>query len=186
VPRDRQRRAFRHDAPVDYGPIRAGFQRVRAGLAVAILGVAAGGIALGVPGASLKAAAFAVVVADALVRSRRDGRPLGSLSVDGFVAGFAAGAGSMIEAPLVAFGAYALAASLSFGGLRTLGAVVAMTSAGAAVRLAITGLADPGPTPGAAALLHWFETGVYLLALGLTLTAAGRRPPSPPNVAPRR
>jgi signal transduction histidine kinase len=164
---------LQHDAPVDYGPIRAAFQRVRAGLALAVLGLAVAGIALGVPGAWIKAAAFATVVADALVRSRREGRPLGSLSVDGFVAGFAAGAGSMIEAPLVAFGAYALAASLTFGGLRTLVTVAAISSAGLAARFAVSGLAD-GSTPQLAALLHWLEVGVFLVALGLTLTAAGR------------
>jgi signal transduction histidine kinase len=161
-------------APVDYGPIRAGFQRVRALLAATILLLAIAGLAGGVPGSALKALAFGTVVADALVRSRREGRPLGSLSVDGFVAGFAVGAGATFDAPLVAFGAYALAASLTFGGLRTLLAVTGMTGAGLVTHFAVAGLARPGSMPAVAELLDWLEVGVYVIALGLTLTAAGR------------
>lgn len=132
------------------------------------------GLAAGVPGSALKAAAFGIVVADALIRSRRDGRPLGSLSVDGFVAGFAAGTGLAIGSPLVAFGAYALAASLTFGGLRTLVAVAGMTGVGIVARTAIQGPSDGVTVPAAGVLLDWLEVGVYVIALGLTLTAAGR------------
>ncbi|MEX1208554.1 MAG: HAMP domain-containing sensor histidine kinase, partial [Acidimicrobiia bacterium] len=167
-------RSSKPGAPVDYGPIRAGFQRVRALLAGTILVLATAGIAAGVPGSGLKAAAFGTVVADALIRSRREGRPLGSLSVDGVVAGFAAGAGAMFDAPLVAFGAYALAASLTFGGLRTLLAVTGMTGVGLVARSAVQGITEPGSVPATGVLFDWLEVGVYVVALGLTLTAAGR------------
>jgi signal transduction histidine kinase len=167
-------RSSKPGAPVDYGPIRGGFQRVRALLAGTILVLAIAGIAAGVPGSALKAVAFGTVVADALIRSRREGRPLGSLSVDGAVAGFAAGAGAMFDAPLVAFGAYALAASLTFGGLRTLLAVTGMTGVGLVARSAVQGITDAGSVPAAGLLFDWLEVGVYVVALGLTLTAAGR------------
>lgn len=164
----------RPGAPVDYGPIRAAFQRVRAGLALAVFVLAIVGLAQGIPGSAVKAAAFGIVITDALIRSRRAGRPLGSLAVDGFVVGFAGGAGAMFDAPLVAFGAYALAASLTFGGLRTLVAVVAVTSTGLVTRFAVESLTTPALTPSAAVALDWLEVGVYVVALGLTLTAAGR------------
>jgi signal transduction histidine kinase len=167
-------RSSKPGAPVDYGPIRAGFQRVRALLAGIILVLAIAGIAAGVPGSAIKAVAFGTVVADALIRSRREGRPLGSLSVDGVVAGFAAGAGAMFDAPLVAFGAYALAASLTFGGLRILLAVTGMTGVGLVARSAVQGITDAGSVPATGVLLDWLEVGVYVVALGLTLTAAGR------------
>lgn len=160
--------------PADYGPIRAPFQRVRAGLGLVVLLLAIAGLAAGVPGSALKAVAFGALITDALIRSRRADRPLGSLSVDGFVVGLAGGAGSMVDAPLVAFGAYALAASLTFGGLRTLLAVVGVTSAGLVTRFAAEGFTHPGSTPSSAIVLHWAEVGVYVIALGLTLTAAGR------------
>lgn len=171
---DRDSRSRPPDAPVDYGPIRAGFQRVRAGLGLAVLVLALSGLALGVPGSAIKAAAFGAVVADALIRSRRNGGRLGSLSIDGLAAGLAAGAGTLVEAPLVAFAAYALAAAMTFGGLRTLLTVAAATAAGLAGRFALSGIAGAGATPSAAPALQWIETGVYVTALGLTLTAAGR------------
>ena len=167
-------RSPRPNAPVDYGPIRAGFQRVRALLAGTVLLLALAGLGAGVPGSALKAVAFGIIVADALIRSRREGRPLGSLSVDGFVAGFALGVGAVFDAPLVAFGAYALAASLTFGGLRTLVAVTGMTGAGLVARYAVQGITDPGSVPSAGILFDWLEVGVYVIALGLTLAAAGR------------
>jgi signal transduction histidine kinase len=174
VTTDRDSRSSHPAAPVDYGPIRAGFQRVRAGLGLAVLVLALAGLARGVPGSAIKAVAFGAVVADALIRSRRSGGPLGSLSIDGLAAGLAAGAGTLVEAPLVAFAAYALAAAMTFGGLRTLLTVAGATAAGLAGRVALSGIAGAGVTPPAAAPLQWIEAGVYVTALGLTLTAAGR------------
>jgi signal transduction histidine kinase len=80
----------------------------------------------------------------------------------------------MFDAPLVAFGAYALAASLTFGGLRTLLAVTGMTGVGLVARSAVQGITDAGSVPAAGLLFDWLEVGVYVVALGLTLTAAGR------------
>ncbi|HSM02401.1 MAG TPA: HAMP domain-containing sensor histidine kinase [Acidimicrobiia bacterium] len=146
---------------------------MRAGLALVILALALIGLALGVPGSWIKVVAFGTVVADALIRSRKDGRPAGSLTVDGLAAGLAAGIGTMIEAPIAAFVAYALAAAMTFGGLRTLITLAGATTAGVAVRIFLD--ANGGSaTPPAAVPLQWLEAGVYLTALGLTLTAAGR------------
>lgn len=173
MPTEREARDTRPSAPVDYGPIRAGFQRVRAGLALVILALALVGLAVDVPGSGIKVAAFSAVIADALIRSRREGRPTGSLTVDGLAAGLAAGVGAMVEAPLAAFVAYAVAAAMTFGGLRTLITVAGATTAGVLGRLIVDAGAGTATSP-AAINLQWVEAGVYLTALGLTLTAAGR------------
>jgi signal transduction histidine kinase len=49
-----------------------------------------------------------------------------------------------------------------------------MTGAGLVTHFAVAGLARPGSMPAVAELLDWLEVGVYVIALGLTLTAAGR------------
>ena len=172
MPTTRDPRDTRPSAPVDYGPIRAGFQRVRAGLALAVLGLALVGLTLGIPGSGLKAAAFGALLVDALFRARGDGRPRVSFTVDAFVAGLAVGAGSMIPVPAVAFGAYALAAAVTFGGPRTLPVVAGAAALGVAGRLVLA--SNAGATPSAAGPLHWMEAGIYLVALSLTLVAAGR------------
>jgi signal transduction histidine kinase len=173
VPTTRDLRETRRSAPVEYGPIRAGFQRVRAALALSVLALALIGLVLGIPGSALKAAAFGAVLTDALIRSRREGGPAGSLTVDGLAAGLAVGAGSMIEVPATAFAAYVLAAAVPFGGIRTLAAVTVATGVAVVGRLVI-GPASASATPGSAVVLQWVEAAVFLVALGLTLMAAGR------------
>ncbi|HUG74562.1 MAG TPA: HAMP domain-containing sensor histidine kinase [Acidimicrobiia bacterium] len=157
---------------MDYRSARLAFQRSRAAMALALLGVAAFGIVGEVPGSVLKASVIALVVVDALVRTRIKGGPLTPLAVDALAAGAVLGVGTQGGIALVAFGAYAVAAAITFTGIRGLLVVGVASAAGVAIRLAIGTAAVITPTTTA---IQWTEASLFLGALALTLMAGARR-----------
>lgn len=159
-------------APVDYESMRTAFQRVRAGLVLGLLVMALIALAVGVPLAGLKAAVLPLVALDALVRSRRVGSPLASLLVDGAAAGLVVGVGTSYQVPLIAFIAYATAASIMLAGTAPLLAVLGTMGATLALRMALLDSSRPEATFEAA--FSWIETGALLAALTLTLMAGAK------------
>ncbi|MEX2322308.1 MAG: HAMP domain-containing sensor histidine kinase [Acidimicrobiia bacterium] len=141
-------------------------------MAFALLGVAAFGIVRQVPGSVLKALVIGFVVVDALVRAHSKGGPLTPLAVDALAAGAVLGVGTQGGIALVAFGAYAVAAAITFTGIRGLLVVGVASAVGVAIRFAIGTAAVITPTTTA---IQWTEASLCLGALALTLMAGTRR-----------
>lgn len=141
-------------------------------MALALLGVAAFAIAHQVPGSVLKASVIGFVVVDALVRTRTKGGPLTPLAIDALAAGAVLGVGTQGGIALVAFGAYAVAAAITFTGIRGLLVVGVASAAGVAIRFFIGTTAVITPTTTA---IQWTEASLCLGALALTLMAGARR-----------
>ena len=157
---------------MDYRSARLAFQRSRAAMALALLGVAAFGIVREVPGSVLKASVIGFVVIDALVRAHSKGGPLTPLAIDALAAGAVLGTGTQGGIALVAFGAYAVAAAITFTGVRGLLVVGFASAAGVAIRFAIGTAAVITPTT---TVIQWTEASLSLGALALTLMAGARR-----------
>jgi signal transduction histidine kinase len=161
------------NGPVDYRSVRVAYQRVRAMVAAGLLVLAVTGAVLGIPGSILKSAVIGAVLVDAVVRSRVSGGPVTPFVIDALAAGAVLGVGTHAGIPLVAFGAYATAAAITFAGSSGLARVIPAFAAGIALRLTVIPSAADATTTISA--LQWAETAVLLGALTLTLMAGARR-----------
>ena len=140
----------------------------RAALGVVLLGLAAAGWALGVPGAYLKAAAAALIILHA-VFDLPAANPLPALLIDTVLFCAAAGLADQTHGPLVAVVAYVLSAAILLLPRRLLPAVVVAVGGGVTLRLLV--LPSP-PAPDPAALLNGIEGAAYLAALALMILSA--------------
>jgi signal transduction histidine kinase len=158
---------------VDYRSVRVAYQRARAIIAAGLLGLAIVGVALAIPGSIVKAVILGGVVVDAALRSTKAGGPMTPLVIDALAAGAVLGVGAHAGMPLVAFGAYAAAASVTFAGGSGLARVIPALAVGIALRLTV--LPSPAEVTTAMTALQWAETAVLLGALALTLMAGAGR-----------
>jgi signal transduction histidine kinase len=161
----------RRDPPVDYGPVRPWLQRVRALLVGVLLLVCLVGLVAGLENIWLPATACAVVMVDALIRSRLESGVTGSLVVDAMAVGLAIGFVEGTEPALIAATAYLVTAAMAFGGLRTL----AMATGSLAVALGANVLLpfpDAAITTTLARLIIWVAVIVFLTAMLFTLLSA--------------
>jgi signal transduction histidine kinase len=164
-------RIRRFEAPVDYGEIQPWLQQVRAVAATVILVVTAFGIYLGVADIELSAAMAAVVVVHSLVRRRTPHSATEVLVIDAVTISIALGVSDHAHTPLVAAAAYLIAASVAFGGLKTLFWALSAFGASIAIRPL---LPIPGPTtlPFAGEIIGWVVVAVLLGGVALSLLAA--------------
>jgi signal transduction histidine kinase len=172
APSDRRsegRSRSRDAAPVDYAPIRPAYQAVRAGLAAALIALTGAGLAAGVPGSLFEMALLALVLVDALIRIRRRGSILPSLLVDLVIGGLTVGAGTDVEAAMVAFVAYLLTASVLLLSPRRV--VLLLAAAPIVVGIRMTWLATEQSAELSAALARG-ELTVFLVAMTLILLAS--------------
>lgn len=155
-------------APICYREVRTAGRLSRAALGVVLLGLAAAGWALGVPGAYLKAAAAALIILHA-VFDLPAANPLPALLIDTVLFCAAAGLADQTHGPLVAVVAYVLSAAILLLPRRLLPAVVVAVGGGVTLRLLV--LPSP-PAPDPAALLNGIEGAAYLAALALMILSA--------------
>jgi signal transduction histidine kinase len=161
----------RFEAPVDYGVIYPWLQRVRAAAAAVIFVTSVIGGFQHVPGAAFPLALAAVVVIHALIRSRTAHSPTESLVIDGVVVAIGLGSSGQAEAPLVAAAAYLIAASITFGGLKSLAASLGAFGVAVAVRPLLP-IPDPSSMAGTANTMLLVAVAVFLSAVALSLMAA--------------
>jgi signal transduction histidine kinase len=159
------------EAPVDYGMISPWLQRVRAIAAGIIFITSLIGGFHHVPGAVFPLALAAAVAVHAIARSRTVHSPTESLVIDAFVVSIGLGSSSQAEAPLVAAAAYLIAASITFGGLKSLVASLTTFAAAVAVRPLLP-IPDPSSMVGTAETMLWVAVGVFLGAVALSQMAA--------------
>lgn len=162
-----------HRGPVDYRSVRVAYQRVRALLALGLTGLAVVAFQAELPGATIKVSVMALIATDALVRSRVRSGPVTPLVIDSLAAGAFLGFGTIAGLPLIAFGAYAVAAAITFAGTRSLAWAGIALIAGITARLTV--LPAPTEITPMITILQWAEAIVCLTALALTIMAGARR-----------
>ncbi|MCH7584701.1 MAG: HAMP domain-containing histidine kinase [Acidobacteria bacterium] len=164
-------RLRRFEAPVDYGEIQQWLQQVRAAAASVILVATLFGIYIGVADIELSAAMAAVVVVHSLVRRRTPHSVTEVLVIDAVTISVGLGVSVQAHTPLVGAAAYLIAASVAFGGLKTL--FWALSAFGASIALRPL-LPAPGPTtlPFAGEMIGWIAVAVFLSAVALSFLAA--------------
>ncbi|MDX1690663.1 MAG: HAMP domain-containing sensor histidine kinase [Acidimicrobiia bacterium] len=161
-------------APLDYEAMRRTFQRVRAFAGLCFLAAAAIGAVVGDDGSLLRAAAFAALVADALVRIRLTSGALPSIGLDVLVGALVVGAGDHPEASLAAFLAYLIVVTVVFAGTPHL--VWLLASALGLIALRATVLPSMGTGSGEVDLLiGLLETGILLVGIAVLLMAGATR-----------
>ncbi|MEE9205529.1 MAG: HAMP domain-containing sensor histidine kinase [Acidimicrobiia bacterium] len=164
-------RIGRFEAPVDYGEIQPWLQQVRAAAASVILVATLIGIYIGVADIELSAAMAAVVVVHSLVRRRTPHSATEVLVIDAVTIAIGLGVSTHAHTPLVAAAAYLIAASVAFGGLKTLFWALSAFSAPIVLRPL---LPVPGPTtlPFLGEMIGWIAVAVFLTGVALSLLAA--------------
>ncbi len=157
-------------APVCYREVRTAARLSRGALGVVLLGLAAAGWALGIPGAYLKAAAAALIILHAVI-DLPAANPLPSLMIDAVLLCAAAGLADQAHGPIVGAVAYILSAAVLLLPRHLVPMVAVALAGGAALRF----LAFPSSAGGDhGALLAGIESGMYLAALALLIVGAAR------------
>ena len=164
-------RIGRFEAPVDYQDIRVSLQHVRVGAASIIFTASAISVYFDVPGASVSAALALAVMIHAFVRSRMPHSPTEVLVVDAIAISMGLGAGDHASAPLIAGVAYLIAASLTFGGLKSLLWTLSSISPSIMIRTLLR-VPDPATLPTAGEVIGFVTIAVFLTAIALSLMAA--------------
>ena len=161
----------RFAAPVDYGPIRPWIQRVRAAAAAIVAAACGAGVLIGIPYVWVPGVAAGIIVVHALTRGRTVASPVESLVVDAIflVAGL-----SIVEHTdpvFIAAAAYFIAASITFGGVRTL--IVVLSVYGAAIALEpLAAIPSAIPLSASGQPILWLTVAVFLGGVAVSLTAA--------------
>jgi signal transduction histidine kinase len=178
-------------APVEYGPIRPSIQRVRAGAGLIVVVACAAGVFTGVPGSWLPATAAGLITLHALTRGRTVAPASESMLVDAVcvVAGLALVQDT--DQILIAAAAYLIAGALTFGGARTLIAVL-LGYGTAIVVQSVLPLPEPNPPPYSGEPIIWLTVALFLggvavcLASAATAVAGARRRQEQALTAERR
>jgi signal transduction histidine kinase len=129
------------------------------------------GWASGIPGATLKAAAGALVILHAALDTRSP-HPLGALCLDGVFLCATAGLGRDIHGALVGAVAFVLAAALLLLPLRLVPVAITALGAGAGLRLLVFASPPGAVAGGTAGALTAGESAMYVIAFGLTILGA--------------
>ena len=164
-------RIGRFEAPVDYGEIRPWLQRVRATGAGIVLVAALFSVLFDAPSAGFQAAMAAAVMAHAFLRARVPHSATEVLVIDALAVSIVFGGPNQTAAPLIAAAAYLIAASVTFGGLRSLMWALGSFGLSIVVRPFLP-IPDSMVFPVAAEIVDWVTISVFLGALALTLMTA--------------
>ncbi|MEE8497200.1 MAG: HAMP domain-containing sensor histidine kinase, partial [Acidimicrobiia bacterium] len=164
-------RMGRFEPPVDYRRVQPWLLTVRAAAASVILAATALGMYFGVAGIELSAAMAAVVLVHSLVRRRMPHSPTEVLVIDAITISVGLGVNAHAHTQFVGAAAYLIAASVAFGGLKTL--FWSLGAFGASIMLQPL-LPGPDPTtlPLAGEIIGWVAVAVFLSGVALSLLAA--------------
>jgi signal transduction histidine kinase len=156
---------------VDYRALRPLIQSLRAGIAAALLAGALAGMAFDVAWSEPRAAAYGVVLADAVLRIRWTSNALWFLTVDALACGMVVGLGGSIGGPLIALLAYLIAAGTLLVPRRRVAWVFVAMGAALAARIQTVGIgpAHVSDQSGPLQAFEWGEAGALLLGCSLLL-----------------
>ena len=164
-------RVRRFEAPVDYRRVQQWLLPVRAVAASLILAATALGIYFDVPGIELSAAMAAIVLIHSVVRRRTPHSPTEVLVIDAVTISIALGINAHAHTQLVGAAAYLIAASVAFGGLKTLFWTLGAFGASIIFQPLLPG-PDPTTLPLAGEIIGWVAVAVFLGGVALSLLAA--------------
>lgn len=164
-------RMGRFEPPVDYRRVQPWLLTVRAAAASVLLGATALGMYFGIAGIELSAAMAAVVLVHSVVRRRMPHSATEVLVIDAVTISIALGVNAHAHTQLVGAAAYLIAASVAFGGLKTL--VWALSAFTGTIMLQpILPGPDPTTLPLAGEIIGWVAVAVFLSGVALSLLAA--------------
>ena len=164
-------RVGRFEAPVDYRRVRQWLLTVRAVAASLILAATVLGIYFDVPGIELSAAMAAIVLIHSVVRLRTPHSPTEVLVIDAITISIALGIYAHAHTQLVGAAAYLIAASVAFGGLKTLFWTLGAFGASIILQPLLPG-PEPTTLPVAGEIIGWVAVAVFLGGVALSLLAA--------------
>lgn len=164
-------RIGRFEAPVDYRVIQPRLQEVRALAASVLLVATTIGMYLGIEGAGLPAAMAAIVLVHSLARRRTPHSPTEVLVIDALAISMGLSLSADAHTPLVGAAAYLIAASVAFGGLKTLFWALSAFSASIVLRPMLP-IPAPMTLPLAGEIISWIAVAVFLGGVALSLIAA--------------